>query len=587
MFSLVPFMIEKIGIIIVVAFLLSQLRSFRQIIQHKHDLKDKLKLIILFGSFGIISNYTGIEVLGSQISEVGWRSSIDPEAAIANTRVLGVVIGGLIGGPIVGIGTGLISSIHRYFLGGFTAFACSFSTIIAGIVAGFLGAHRKKKGKNISVSFAVAIGMFMESLEMVIILLLAKPFDLSLELVKLISFPMIVINGLGMMLFMLIIQHIKREDDRARAIQIDTAFSIAEKTLPYFKEGLNVVSSTEIAKIMLEMTDADAVSITNNHVVLTHVGIGSDHHLPYLKPETKLTNRVLKSGKIEVARSKEEIGCFDKDCPLEGAVVIPLKVKNKVVGTLKIYYRDAKKLDPVQEHLVYGLGELFSTQLELVEAEKQAKLVKDAKIKALQAQIHPHFLFNSLNTISALCRTNPEKARELLLDLAAFFRGNIQGARNLYCTLEHEIETVQAYIALVQARFPEKYKFHFHIEPYLKKCIVPPFILQPLVDNAVKYGFPGSKQKGDIIIQIYSEHKQLKIKVADNGKGIPEEKLKILGKNVVESNKGNGTALFNIYERLIGLYNNKAEFKIDSKVDQGTTVTISIPLVLEESEAVV
>lgn len=98
MFSLVPFMIEKIGIIIVVAFLLSQLRSFRQIIQHKHDLKDKLKLIILFGSFGIISNYTGIEVLGSQISEVGWRSSIDPEAAIANTRVLGVVIGGLIGG---------------------------------------------------------------------------------------------------------------------------------------------------------------------------------------------------------------------------------------------------------------------------------------------------------------------------------------------------------------------------------------------------------------------------------------------------------------------------------------------------------
>ena len=73
MFSLVPFMIEKIGIIIVVAFLLSQFRSFRQIIQHKHDLKDKLKLIILFGSFGIISNYTGIEVLGSQISEVGWR----------------------------------------------------------------------------------------------------------------------------------------------------------------------------------------------------------------------------------------------------------------------------------------------------------------------------------------------------------------------------------------------------------------------------------------------------------------------------------------------------------------------------------
>ena len=144
MFTLVPFMLEKTGIILIVAFLLAQLRTFRQIIQNEQDRKDKLMLILLFGMFGIISNYTGIEVYNRYTDYMSWHSFIDEDNAIANTRVLGVVIGGLIGGPVVGIGAGLIAGIHRYFLGGFTAFACSISTIIAGIVAGYLGRKREE-----------------------------------------------------------------------------------------------------------------------------------------------------------------------------------------------------------------------------------------------------------------------------------------------------------------------------------------------------------------------------------------------------------------------------------------------------------
>lgn len=150
-------------------------------------------------------------------------------------------------------------------------------------------------------------------------------------------------------------------------------------------------SCEQIRKLILNMTDADAVAITDNQIVLSHVGMASDHHTPMSKPETALTRKVLESGKIFVATSKEDIACHHQDCPLEAAIVIPLQVKNRVAGTLKMYYEDPEKLDQVQRQLATGLASLFSTQLELVEAERQTKLLKDAKIKALQAQIHPHF----------------------------------------------------------------------------------------------------------------------------------------------------------------------------------------------------
>ena len=102
--------------------------------------------------------------------------------------------------------------------------------------------------------------------------------------------------------------------------------------------------------------------------------------------------------------------------------------------------------------------------------------------------------------------------------------------------------------------------------------------MQPLVENAIHYGFPRSKSQGKITITIFSENNQLQIIVADNGKGIPEDQIEVLGKQVVNSKKGNGTAIFNISERLKGIYNGQASLTIKSKVNRGTTITISIPL---------
>jgi two-component system, LytTR family, sensor histidine kinase LytS len=578
MFNLAPLMLEKVGIIVIVAFLLSKMQSFRQVIQNEHTIKEKMLLIILFGAFGIISNYTGIEVQHQTIGRPDWTNDMNHESALANTRVMGIVIGGLLGGPGVGIGAGLLAGIHRYSLGGFTALACGLSTILAGAVAGYFGKIRKQTGKPITAGFAVIMGMALETLQMAIILIAAKPFSFALELVQLISLPMIFGNGLGTLLFMFIIQIIKRDEERARVNQTNQVFHIADQTLPFFRQGLNEQSSRGISEIMLRLTDADAVAITDNYQVLAHVGAASDHHITNRKPETGLTKKVLENGRISIAKSREEISCHHPQCPLEAAIVLPLKVKNKTFGTLKMYYTKPEKLDKVQQELAEGLANLFSTQLELVEAERQTKLLKDAEIKALQAQIHPHFLFNSLNTISALCRTDADKARKLLLELGSFFRGNLQGARQMLIPLEKEIANVKAYLSLEQTRFPDKFTIDFHMEPGIEKVLVPPFTLQPLVENAIHYGFTHSRSKGKITITTFTKGRELKIMVADDGVGIPDEKLAVLGKQVLDSIKGNGTAIFNIAERLNGIYDGQASFRVQSKMDQGTTITISLPL---------
>lgn len=109
------------------------------------------------------------------------------------------------------------------------------------------------------------------------------------------------------------------------------------------------------------------------------------------------------------ATSKAEIECTHDPCPLHAAIVLPLTSNGKTIGTLKMYFKSPSGLSRVEEELAEGLAMLFSTQLELGEAELQSKLLKDAEIKALQAQVNPHFLFNAINTISALCRTDVEK----------------------------------------------------------------------------------------------------------------------------------------------------------------------------------
>jgi two-component system sensor histidine kinase LytS len=576
MLALLPLMLERVGLLIIVAFLLSRMKSFRQVIHNEHGLTAKVTMIVIFGLFGIISNYTGVAIGHGMITSQNWVTDIYRTNAIANTRIMGVAIGGLLGGPIVGIGVGLIAGLHRLYLGGFTAAACAFSTILAGIVTGFLGKKFKIQEENAHWK-AVVIGILMECAQMGIILVVAKPYQEALHLVELIAVPMIVINAFGTLIFLMIIQGIFLEEERTRALQTHKALYIAQQTLPFFRQGLKVDSCTKAAEIILKWTNADAISITDKHKVLAHVGAGSDHHVPLGNMATQLTKNVLEQGRVVIAKNAEEIQCWKDHCPLHAAIVLPLKVHSQTVGVLKLYFRNASRLNQVEQELAEGLGKLFSDQLEVAEAEAQRRLLKDAEIKALQAQVHPHFLFNAINTISSLIRTDADSARKLLIKLSTFFRSNLQGARQMLIPLEKELEHVEAYLSLEQARFPDRYKVEINILPPLEKVLIPPFTLQPLVENAIRYAFPKNK-KGTVKISAFEKDGKMILLTEDNGNGIPLERLETLGNQTVESSEGTGTALWNIKKRIEEIYGQEAIFQIISNPENGTKVLIELPL---------
>ncbi|MBM7653232.1 sensor histidine kinase [Neobacillus cucumis] len=576
MLALLPLMLERVGILIIVAFILSRMKSFRQVIHYERGMTAKVTIIAIFGAFGIISNYTGVEIGHGMVTSQDWLTDVNTTGAIANTRIMGVVIGGLLGGPMIGIGVGLIAGLHRLSLGGFTAVACAVSTIFAGVVTGFLS-KRFKIQESGSTSKAVIMGILMECLQMGIILLLAKPYDEALNLVKLIAFPMIAINGFGTFLFLLIIQDIFREQERTRALQTHKALYIANQTLPFFRQGLNKDSCTKAAEIILKWTGADAIAITNQRQVLAHVGAASEHHRPSGMMATELTKKVLDQGRIIMAKTAKEIQCFNPNCPLEAAIVLPLKVYEKTVGTLKLYFTTSSKLDRVEQELAEGLGKLFSGQLEMAELERQRRLLKDAEIKALQAQVHPHFLFNAINTISSLVRKDADQARMLLIQLSVFFRSNLQGARQMLIPLEKELEHVEAYLSIEQARFPDRYRVELMIDPSLEEVLIPPFTLQPLVENAIRYAFSKTKT-GTVKVRAFQEEGRMVLLTEDDGKGIPNEKLDVLGNQTVDSAEGTGSALWNIKKRIEEIYGPNASFEIDSFIDKGTKVVIKLPL---------
>ncbi|MGE7691528.1 LytS/YhcK type 5TM receptor domain-containing protein [Lysinibacillus sp. NPDC097214] len=572
------FMLERVGLIIVFAFLMSRWRLFRGVLFQDQGVKEKVWLIIIFSALSIVSSYTGIKIESGAINPLNQmiHSTINAEEAIANTRLIGVAIAGIFGGPLVGVSVGVIAGIHRVTLGGFTAVACGISTILAGFITGGLSKQLKIR-QTFSYKKAVIIGICAETLQMIVILIVAKPFEQALQLVSLIALPMIFMNAFGILIFFIIIKTFIDEEERTKALQTHQAFSIAQQTIEHFRKGLNEESCRTVAEIIKREIKVDAVAITDTNGILAHVGVGEDHHVIHQEIITALTKRVLVEGRITTAASAKEINCPHEDCPLSAAIVLPLKVQHKTVGTLKLYFISVSSLTGAKKELAEGLSRLFSSQLEYAEIEQQRKLLKDAEIKALQAQVHPHFFFNSLNTISSLIRTDADEARALLIKLSTFFRSNLQGARQMLIPLKNEIDHVEAYLSIEQKRFPNRYDVNFHLDESLFDVQIPPFTLQPLVENAIYHAFKNRKE-GKIDVKVQRINNKLLLLTEDNGCGMRKEQIKQLGKTIMQSEQGTGTALWNIYQRIHEIYGTEADFHISSRLDVGTKIMIQLPL---------
>ncbi|SCM80320.1 Sensor protein LytS [uncultured Sporomusa sp.] len=553
-------LVQRIAIIAVFAYVLSHTRAFRLLFKETTTGREKLALIFIFSLISIAGTYFGIPI----------------EGALANVRDTGAIAAGLLAGPLVGTATGVISGLHRIYLGGFTAVQCGIATIIGGVIAGYV--HMRIKPKTSEWITGVIIGVSVIMLSMGLILVFAKPYEAAWSLVSLVAVPMSLANAIGIAVFMIIIHNAKEHQTQIAALQTHKALKIANATLPHFRQGLNPISAEKVAANILTMTSAAAVAITDLERVLTHIGRGSDHHAQGMRVFTKLTKACLAQQQVTVAQTQAEIGCTEPACPLKSAIVVPLYCRDELVGTLKIYYAREEALTALDIEFAQGLGQVFGTQLELAALQHKAELTAKAELKALRAQINPHFLFNSLNTIVSFCRTNPENARNLLIELSEFFRRSLKTARD-FVTLKEELEHVDSYLTLEQARFGSRLTIEHAIDPDTLDIFIPAFTLQPLVENAVKHGLLAKIDGGTIKILAQIIGRQVEISITDNGQGIPAT----IQKQILEYGfgKGAGVGLTNVNERLKAIYGPKHALAIDSVEGQGTTVLLHIPIDME------
>jgi len=221
-----------------------------------------------------------------------------------------------------------------------------------------------------------------------------------------------------------------------------------------------------------------------------------------------------------------------------------------------------------------GLGQLLSTQIELSELERQRELTYHAELRALQAQINPHFLFNTLNTITAFIRTDPRKARKLLVQFSDFFRKSLEW-KDVFITLAQELDYIANYLVLEKARFGDRLDISFDIDNDAQECILPALTIQPLVENAVKHGFCEERELEISIIARLADN-NMQITVADNGRGISEEDLDQVIK--FGYGKGSGIGLSNVNERLRSIYGEDYQVKIESTLGVGTRALLNIPI---------
>jgi two-component system sensor histidine kinase LytS len=275
---------------------------------------------------------------------------------------------------------------------------------------------------------------------------------------------------------------------------------------------------------------------------------------------------------MRVINAPEDDVFPDKSAGLKAAIIVPLILRERPVGILKFYYRSSVKIDETQRAMAEGLSGLLSMQLSLAELDAQRDQAAKMELRALQAQINPHFLFNTINTIASLIRTNPARARILLREFAVFYRRTLEGSQDLISLAQEHLQTLR-YLGFEIARYgEERVILTSLIENGLEKVMVPAFILQPLVENAVAHGMRDDAPL-HIEIRANREGNDVVIYVKDDGVGIPKDRLP----QVLDADQAHmGIALKNVDDRLKGYFGGESGLEVNSVLGSGTTVRLTL-----------
>ena len=544
-------LISNIGCSAIIAFFFIKIDKANIIIKSKaKSKKDVIALSFFFSLLSISGTYIGLNFNG----------------AILNTRNMGVVAGGLLGGPYVAALTGLVAGIHRAIvnLGRETAIPCAIATIIGGFLTAYVSRFVKNKDR---MFFAFLLAFVVENLSMALILLIQKDKALAQSIVKNFYIPMVFMNSVGAAILILLVEDIIQKSELIAGNQAKLALEIANKTLPYFRNTENL---NEVCKIIANSLGARATVITDTKEIIA--GFSTDKSvINRSNIRSNNTREVLKTGEVMLVIKDDEdeiIEDFFYISPhIKSCIILPLKEKNDVSGTLKIFFDTAEKITEKNRYLMIGLSHLISTQMEISKVENLISLLKYSELKALQSQINPHFLFNVLNTMTSLIRTNPEKAREVTIDLSNYLRYNLDN--NLKSVeLIKELNQIDTYIKIEKARFGDKLNIIYDVDESLYNFQIPSLIIQPLVENSIKHGILKKRDNGFVKIIVKRIDKDIEVAIEDDGVGIEQAVIDNLDKKIEEN-----IGLKNVHQRLKLLYGEGLNI---TKLEQGTRIKFKI-----------
>jgi len=366
---------------------------------------------------------------------------------------------------------------------------------------------------------------------------------------------------LGALLRLLRRRRFVSEVDRATYETLHTA-SLAARHL---RDGLTPEGAERATRQLRSILGSRAIALADPTDVLAWDGVGT-HHRDAVHGQAQ---PVLTSGRT-VVLSDEDITCADPDCPIRSGVQAPIVAGDRVVAALAAYGPS------VSAGLVRATEEVaqwISTQVELAELERQRTHLMEAELRALRAQISPHFIYNCLGAIASFVRTDPERARELLLEFADFTRYAFRRG-GAYTTLRDELRNIERYLVLEQARFGDRLVVSLTVAPEVLPVAVPFLAVQPLVENAVRHGLARKAGVGHVTITAVDLGSSAEISIEDDGVGGDPEVIRAV---LAGESSADSVGLGNVDARLRQAFGDQHGLVVETAPGAGTKVTFRVP----------
>lgn len=337
-----------------------------------------------------------------------------------------------------------------------------------------------------------------------------------------------------------------------------TTLHLASRAAKHLRGGLGAGDTARASRDLRTLLDCDTLAIADEHGVLA---IEGDEALR--STATRLARAAVDAGSVQLFR---EVGSPEH----ADAVAAPIVTGGRSAGAIVAF---AATVRPGLVRATGEVAEWVAAQLDLAELDVSRAALAEAEVKALRAQISPHFIYNALNAIASFINTDPQKARDLVLEFADFTRYSFRRQGD-FTTIAEELRSIDSYLKLERARFGDRLRVTLQIAPEVLSTIIPFLSVQPLVENAVRHGLEAKEGGGRITITAADSGAYAVLTVEDDGVGIDPELLRrvLAGRPSAEH-----VGLRNVDARLRQVYGDDHGLVVDTNIDAGTLVTMRIP----------